>query len=206
MKFDLASFKEDFLTEEQDNLQALDGGLLKLEKKPADKEILNELMRFSHTVKGAAGMMGFKKMAFLAHVIEDVFDYARNNLLEITPKTIEILFEGLDGLNGSLEQIRKTDKEKNLDSLSKKIKAVTGVETQGIGKSKRSEGGEPEVAKQKLNVKKEVAKKVVGGKASLKETKAKQKEIADKIKLFSYIKVPVKRLDTMMDLLESLLI
>jgi two-component system chemotaxis sensor kinase CheA len=59
---DLSQYLQMFIEESKDNLQNLNENLLKLEAAPHDMQILNEIFRVAHTLKGMAGTMGFIKM------------------------------------------------------------------------------------------------------------------------------------------------
>ncbi len=193
---DPKKLKSIFISEVEDHLQSLNANLLKLEKRPKEKKILDELMRSAHTIKGASAMMGYKKMAFLTHIMEDVFDYARHEMLKVTSKTIDELLKVVDALEESLVNIKKTDKEINLDYLSNKLKKITGVATEGYGKSHRMAGGKPEIGNQEI--KKSRNHKIE--KVNLKIEKSPLPQF------INYIKVPVERLDDLMNLMEELII
>ncbi|MBU1118396.1 chemotaxis protein CheA [Patescibacteria group bacterium] len=197
---DLSNYTDVFITEEKECLRGISDGLLVLEKKK-DEETLNELMRLSHTIKGGSSMMGYTKLAFLAHVMEDVFDYARHGLLEITSETIDELFSAVDAMQKSLDSVKKKGTEMDLTSVSKTIKEITGVRTVGTGKSRRTKKGMPKHAKK--SPEKKSKKKVL---KESKEAKDSLSKLSEEIIQYSYIKVPVKRLDAMVDLVEGLLI
>lgn len=195
---DLSEFKGIYISEAEDHLQKLNEHLLKLEKDPQNKELLDEIMRSSHTIKGASATMGYKKNAFLAHVMEDVFDYARNGSLNITPEIINEVFKGVDALKQSIKLINENNQEAELDEISERIKKITGVQTQGIGKSLRTEDGKPIVQGPLQTAKQD--KKIT------KSQQAKPVQVLPTIEKISHIKVPIERLDNLMDLMEELLI
>lgn len=64
-------------------------------------EIVREIMRLLHTVKGAARMMGFNLISRVAHLMEELVANYRDaaSLVEIPRPTIDILFEGLDTIS-----------------------------------------------------------------------------------------------------------
>ena len=198
---DLSKFKDLYISESEDQLETLNSVLIKLEKSPEDKELLNNLMRASHTIKGSSATMGYKNTALLAHVLEDVFDYARNDKLSLDKTIIDMLFDAIDSLAKSLNSIKKSNKEASLDLIIKKIKKITGVSTEGIGKSKRNTSGKPIAQKTKKDT---VVKDIKTNEKTDKENT--EKEDVDKIEEISYIKVPVERLDNLMDLTEELLV
>lgn len=186
MPIDLNKFKNIFLEEADEHLQKLNDNLLLLEKHPDDTKIIDELMRSAHTIKGSSATMQFQRIAFLTHVMEDVFDYARNGHLVVNAKIIKLLFEAVDGLQGALDALRKNKNEPNLSSLSAKIKKVTGVATEGVGKSVRTADGKPAIP--------------------AKEKTFSTAGPAQAVEKLSHVKVPVERLDALMGLTEELLI
>jgi two-component system chemotaxis sensor kinase CheA len=210
---DISKFKNIFIDEVEDHLQKLNDNLLAVEVlikeresgNPIDekkfRELLDELMRSSHTIKSSAATMGYHKMSFLTHVLEDVFDYARNGLLNIKKSVVCDLFEAIDAIDQSLKNIREENKEGDLDIYSSKIKKITGVATDGIGVSKRSPDGIPIVNKDnKVEVDAIVKQEGVSDKVV---DYLKNDHVVDKI---LHIKVPIKRLDDLMNLTEELLI
>lgn len=65
---------EVFRDEVQEHLQTITAGLAQLEANPADSGALQSVRRAMHTLKGAAGMMGFGVIQQLAHASEDLLD------------------------------------------------------------------------------------------------------------------------------------
>lgn len=63
LSLDISQYLEIFIDESKEHLQGLNTCLLELEKSPADsKDLVNEVFRAAHTLKGMAATMGFKKM------------------------------------------------------------------------------------------------------------------------------------------------
>ncbi|MDA2921774.1 chemotaxis protein CheA [Patescibacteria group bacterium AH-259-L07] len=197
---DLSKFKDLFISEAEDNLQKLNGNLLALEKNlPAgrqgqSKKLLDELMRSAHTMKSSSATMGYKKMAFLTHVLEDIFDHARNDELKITPKIINELFKTVDILEKSLASVKKSGEELNVDTQARKLKKLTGVTTEGVGKSPRTPEEKPATQR--------AQKPVEDTETSVPSDDLSALSVAK----IDHIKVPVERLDNLMDLMEELLI
>ena len=70
MEFDKSKFIGQYKEETREHLQNLNEGLLKLEKSPQDKGLLESMMREAHTIKGSSTMMGYKRIADVAHEME----------------------------------------------------------------------------------------------------------------------------------------
>ena len=103
MAFDKSKFIDQFKTETRERVQVLSLGLLKLEKSPQDRELLNSMMREAHSIKGGAGMMGYKRIADITHKMEDGLQRALNGELILTQACFEMLFKCLDSLEPLLQ-------------------------------------------------------------------------------------------------------
>ncbi|MCX5679987.1 MAG: hybrid sensor histidine kinase/response regulator [Candidatus Omnitrophica bacterium] len=103
MPFDKSKFIEQFKAETLEHLQNLDLGLLKLEKNPDDKELLNSLMREAHTIKGSATMMGYKRIANIAHSMEDGLEKALKEGSGMGRTHFDILLKCVDSIAPLLE-------------------------------------------------------------------------------------------------------
>jgi two-component system chemotaxis sensor kinase CheA len=99
LKFDLAQDEFPiFVAETDDQLQALDEGLIRLEREGENMELLQTLFRAAHTLKGTAGMIGHKRMVTLTHSMETVFDGLRKNTTRVSTALIDLCLEAVDGL------------------------------------------------------------------------------------------------------------
>jgi len=78
-----------FKAESAEHLARLDDGLLRLEKTPADQPLLEEVFRESHSLKGAARMLGLSKIETAAHGLETILNTARKGETPLTPDVIE---------------------------------------------------------------------------------------------------------------------
>ena len=125
---DTSQYLELFIDETKEHLQSLNEHILQLEKEPEDADTINEIFRAAHTLKGMAGTMGYTRMQRLTHDLENVFQEIRNGNMKANAKLIDILFRGLDALEGYLEIISTTGSEgtednediiKDLDKLVK---------------------------------------------------------------------------------------
>jgi len=88
-----------FIGEVEEQLQLLENNVVELEKNGGTAEVVQELFRAAHTLKGSSATMGFEKMKTLTNEMENVLDKIRNGLLEISRPVIDVLFECLDCLN-----------------------------------------------------------------------------------------------------------
>ena len=81
---DMEPLLPDFIAAARDNVEAINLGLAVLEKEPANSEVLQEVYRHAHSLKGSAMTMGFERMGKLAHHMEDVLRALQKNQLPVT--------------------------------------------------------------------------------------------------------------------------
>lgn len=93
-----------FKAESAEHLAHLDDGLLRLEKTPNEQALLEELFRDSHSLKGAARMLGLGKIEAAAHGLEGIFNAARKGEAPLTPNMIE-------RMNATLADLRQRVQE-----------------------------------------------------------------------------------------------
>jgi len=163
---DTSQFLEAYVEEAKEHLQNMNEGLLKLEKKPTDKDVIYQIFRAAHTLKSMSGTMGFSKMADLAHSMEDLFDMIRNRKLKASPEIITLGFNCFDHLECSLKNVSAGKPELDTTELMDSLK----------------------LAQKKKHFK-------------LKKVAAKAIDIEE----IHSIKVPVKRLDNLLNLVGELI-
>lgn len=108
---DMSQYLQIFIEESNDNLQSLNEHLLNLEHTPDDAQILNEIFRVAHTLKGMAGTMGYVKMQKLTHNIENVLSDIRSGKIHVNSDMLDILFQCLDALENYVDEIVRTGQE-----------------------------------------------------------------------------------------------
>lgn len=111
---DMSQYLSIFLDETEEQLRLMDENLILLEQHPEDLEILNNIFRAAHTVKGAAASMGLERLARLTHVMEEVLDRLRQGRLAVTGRVIDLLLRCLDALR-DLKEEAATGQERAVD-------------------------------------------------------------------------------------------
>ena len=112
---DMSQYLGAFLDETDDNVKRLDDLLLALEKNMTDMDVINEIFRSAHTLKGMAGTMGFTNMMGLTHAMEDRLDAARKGTRPLTENDMNRLFQGLDTLQEMADSIRGGGNDSHID-------------------------------------------------------------------------------------------
>ncbi|WP_129141804.1 chemotaxis protein CheA [Modicisalibacter coralii] len=85
-----------FRDEAHEHLQVLETALLELERRPGDAKQIVLAFRAMHTIKGAAGMVGFDHLSAFTHHLETLFDEVRNARLSLGPEAISLVLESRD--------------------------------------------------------------------------------------------------------------
>ena len=92
-----ATLIQSAISECEEALAVMEVRLVALEGS-TDPELINEIFRAAHNVKGLARMAGFQALAELAHVAEELLQRLRDQRLAPSPATVSILLASVDGL------------------------------------------------------------------------------------------------------------
>lgn len=109
MDDELKEFRDMFFEEAGENLQTLEGGLLRLETAGEDDELLNGVFRAAHSIKGGASSFGLTDVAGFAHVMEGLLDQIRRHERQITSQIAGLLLRATDTLQGLMNAARSGD-------------------------------------------------------------------------------------------------
>jgi chemosensory pili system protein ChpA (sensor histidine kinase/response regulator) len=93
-----SDLKEIFAFEAEDHFRNISSMLPVLEREPGDKEVLQEIRRSVHSLKGSAGMVGFQNITRLAHRMEDLLDALYDGRLNLTAESMWLLHVSTDAL------------------------------------------------------------------------------------------------------------
>ena len=129
MNEDMKQFLSIFLQEAGEQMELLEQTILKLEQE-SSPELLQEIFRAAHTLKGSSRAMGFTSMGELTHAMEDIFDLLRNNQLIVSAALIDALFTGMDALKAMIEEI-SLHSETSYDTvaLTARLRAAAAAQT-----------------------------------------------------------------------------
>jgi len=97
-----------FVSEANEHLQRLSEGLVRLERAalagPERAELLDDMFRHAHSVKGMAGAMGLEGIAATAHRAEDLLGVLRRGQSPAEPEAVDLLLAATDALSSMVEQ------------------------------------------------------------------------------------------------------
>lgn len=95
-QMNIEGFKQKFIDESENHLETLEGLLVDLETDFDNIELVREIFRILHTIKGNSGMFGFEKIVEVTHDLENIFDLVRSSKLSVTSKMIDVSLEIAD--------------------------------------------------------------------------------------------------------------
>ncbi|HEV2238618.1 MAG TPA: Hpt domain-containing protein [Ktedonobacterales bacterium] len=119
-----------FQEEADEHLQHIALGLRQLQANQHDREALQSVRRATHTLKGAAGMMGFSAIQQLAHASEDLLDRLMDGTQTFTPEALGILLETADALEKLISgSVSAGGEAAIVDPLQRRYGALLGTPT-----------------------------------------------------------------------------
>jgi two-component system chemotaxis sensor kinase CheA len=99
-----------YLEDARAHLEALDHGLLALEREGLDSDVVSAILGPLHTLKGNSGMMGFTGIKDYVHRLEDVMASIRDGGLSLEAGLFDLLFAGASALRDAVERSAAGDK------------------------------------------------------------------------------------------------
>ena len=114
----VSKYKDLYLSTSREQLKKLSTLLLYLEKKPQNQNLIENIFRLIHSMKGAAAAMAYKKTVKLLHLLENIVDGAYSGDLKLDKKGIDLFFSTLEVLKKNIEEIDKRNQESNLSKQS----------------------------------------------------------------------------------------
>lgn len=108
-----------FLAEARDFLQGIGEKLMQLEQAPDDAELMIELFRLVHTLKGNSGLFDFPEMTRVLHAGEDLMDAVRNGRIGYSQQLADQLLDAMDFVGILCDEIESTgriDASRSADS------------------------------------------------------------------------------------------
>ncbi len=106
---DFSEFLDVYIQEANEQIEKLDDGLLRLEKEPADTDILNAIFRAAHTLKGSSATMGFSHIKDLTHDAENLLDALRSAPPEARSAAVDSLLATTAVLRAFVDGLQEGD-------------------------------------------------------------------------------------------------
>jgi len=103
LELDLSQFHDLFFEESHEGLQVMEAGLLGLDPANPDLEVVNNVFRAAHSMKGGAGTFGFTAIAGFTHVLETTLSELRDRRRTVSRELVDALLKSVDVLRYMLD-------------------------------------------------------------------------------------------------------
>ncbi|HZL08437.1 MAG TPA: chemotaxis protein CheA [Prolixibacteraceae bacterium] len=97
-------FVEKFKAEVREYFERLESGLLQLEQEPENYQVINDIFRIMHSMKGSGGMFGFDLLSEVTHDLESLYDLFRSKKQRIDSEVISFTLNSIDRLHNFMVQ------------------------------------------------------------------------------------------------------
>ncbi|PIE72602.1 MAG: hypothetical protein CSA20_07100 [Deltaproteobacteria bacterium] len=101
----------EFIVEAGEHLDEMEANLIKLEADPDNREIINEIFRDVHTIKGSSAYLGLKVTSELAHKLENLLEIVRQGELAVDSSLIDILINARDRMVSLVTDVEDQQRE-----------------------------------------------------------------------------------------------
>ena len=126
MAVDITQFHEMFFEESFEGLEVMENGLLNLPPGSSDIELINDIFRAAHSIKGGAGTFGFNEVSEFTHDLETLMDLMREGKFSVTSEAVELMLQAVDCLRHMMTELK--DKRPidyaNASEISKHFKLI----------------------------------------------------------------------------------
>jgi two-component system chemotaxis sensor kinase CheA len=121
---------QDFITEAEEHVEEMEAGLLRLEADPTNKELLNEIFRSAHTIKGSAEYLGMNKIAEVAHKLEGLLEILRRQESPAAKEICDVLMSARDRIGLLINNLRESQTEQaEIGNILERIDEVYAAAT-----------------------------------------------------------------------------
>ncbi len=136
----------EFLTETTESLDVVDMELVKFEQDPNNSEILDNIFRLVHTIKGTCGFLGLPRLEALAHAAETLMGKFRDGV-PVTEDAVTLILGSLDRVKEILAELEanEAEPEGNDEDLIQQLDILAGI-GEGAAGAATVESGSTSVA------------------------------------------------------------
>jgi two-component system chemotaxis sensor kinase CheA len=126
MSDEMQDILNDFLAESQEMIDTLDQRFVALEADPANMELLNDIFRAMHSMKGSAGFLGFTRIVDIAHRAENILNKLRQGEMKVLPEVVNVILEAVDTIKLLMAGVREsgTDSHVPTEAMARKLDAI----------------------------------------------------------------------------------
>src|SRR5271170_3757301 len=100
----------EFLTETNESLERVDAELVRFEQDPNNGQILGNIFRLVHTIKGTCGFLGLPRLETLTHAAETLMAKFRDGM-PVTTEAVTVILSTIDRIKTILDGLETLEQE-----------------------------------------------------------------------------------------------
>lgn len=135
---------EGFLVESQELLDTISSDLMIMEENIDDLDLINQIFRSFHTIKGTSSFMGFDNITDITHEAEDILNKIRKSELSPNSEITDVLLQVHDTIRVMIDKIKiDDDSDTEVGELLSKLRELNSSdinESSKVNNTKKSEG------------------------------------------------------------------
>lgn len=116
-----AELQQEFLSESSFLLEQYEEGMLALEGGSAPDEIMAQIFRVAHSIKGGAAAVGFLDLSKFAHVAEDLLSLLRVHPQLVNPEAVSLLLQAGDVFRQRITELQSANPSEDWDVSQLKV-------------------------------------------------------------------------------------
>ncbi len=136
MPEDINKYKDSYLSEARQHVEAMNSALLRLEKSPSRRNFVTDIFRAAHTLKSMASTMNYAQTAKLVHAMENVLEMLKNRKMRLGD-CIDTLFASFDTLAQTLKSLKEGKEEIDTTKLVESLGKLTTTKTRQISEGRQ---------------------------------------------------------------------
>lgn len=209
IELDLDEFLEDFFEEAKEHIEHIEIGILNLERDMNNKDIINDIFRSFHTIKGLSGFVSQYNIEKISHITENVLVNIRKSKINVNRVIVDKFLDSIDFIkrlcfcpelnedNIFLEELEKHIKilgsedilNKKLGEILKETNILDEQDLEDLLEKQKDEDG---VRLGELAVK----ENIISAKEAVKALREQEILINES----NYIKIPINRIDEIINI------
>jgi two-component system chemotaxis sensor kinase CheA len=140
IEVDDADIMETFLEETGEHLQTIEERVVELERSAAP-DLVDEIFRAMHTIKGTAAFLGDNPVATLSHALETLLDAVRSSRMELSTELVDVLLAGSDEISRMIAELSAAFARRREEPLPVTLPVQLGATPQLLERIRAVEAG-----------------------------------------------------------------
>jgi len=101
----------EFVSEAREGIEAVDAKLVRFEQTPDDPDLLGDIFRLIHSLKGGSGFLGLMRLQSVTHAAENVLGLYRDGTLAVDAASVSVILDAVDVVRAVIEGLAETGVE-----------------------------------------------------------------------------------------------